>query len=60
MSTHMMTWLISMAAIGGAVGSIAPALFGGSSFIDAWSVVGALIGAVLGGWLGGVVGKHAT
>jgi phage tail tape-measure protein len=56
----MMTWLISMAAIGGAVGSIAPALFGGSSFIDAWSVVGALIGAVLGGWLGGVVGKHAT
>jgi hypothetical protein len=44
--------LLVMATIGGAIGSYVPVLFGDSSMLDGWSILGGLIGGLLGIWLG--------
>lgn len=44
--------LLIMAAIGGAIGSYVPVLFGDTELLDGWSILGGMIGGLLGIWLG--------
>lgn len=46
------------AAIGGAIGSYLPALFGDTTFFDGWSILGGLIGGLAGIWLGVVISRY--
>lgn len=50
--------LILMATVGGAVGGYIPVLFGDSSLLDGWSILGGLIGGLVGIWLGVKLGKR--
>ncbi len=47
-----------MAAIGGAVGSYVPVLFGDTELLDGWSVLGGVIGGIIGIWLGAKLYKR--
>lgn len=47
-----------MATLGGIVGGYAPVLFGDSSLLDGWSILGGLIGGLLGIWLGVKLAKR--
>lgn len=51
--------LISLlAVIGMGTGSYIPVLFGDSSFLDGWSILGGLVGGIAGIWLGVQLAKR--
>lgn len=47
-----------LAIIGMSVGGYIPVLFGDSSFLDGWSILGGLVGGIAGIWLGVQLAKR--
>lgn len=45
-------YLLVMATLGGAAGSYVPVLFGDTSLLDGWIILGGLIGGLFGIWVG--------
>ena len=50
--------LLAMATIGGAIGGYIPVLFGDSSPLDGWSILGGVVGGLVGIWVGVKLAKR--
>jgi hypothetical protein len=47
-----------MAVVGMTLGGSAPLLFGDTSLLDGWGILGGLVGGFVGIWLGVVIAKR--
>lgn len=54
----MKKWLLFMATIGSVLGSYLPTLFGDTSFLDGWSLLGGFVGGMFGIWAGVKLAKR--
>ena len=46
------------ATIGGIAGAYVPVLFGDTSLLDGWSILGATVGGLIGVWVGFLVARR--